>query len=93
MTNFAVYQIGYCIFGVGATPEAARADAAQWMDGGEEAAADVPMYRRGQFVDGAVVVMPCSDALATQVMARGGADSFMEMDGGLCTVEEAGQAS
>lgn len=93
MTNFAVYQIGYCIFGVGATPEAARADAAQWLDGGEEAAAAVPMYRRGEAVDGDVVIVPCTDALAQQVMAQGGADGFMEMDGGLCTVEEAGQAS
>ena len=93
MTNFAVYQIGYCIFGVGATPEAARADAAQWMDGGEEAGAAVPMYRRGQFVSGDVVLITCSDALAKQVMAQGGADGFREVEGELCTIEEAEAAS
>ncbi len=93
MSSYAVYQIGYAIFGVGATPDAARADASQWMAGGEEAAAAVPMYRRGEAIDGDVVIVPCSDALASQVMAQGGADGFLEMDGGLVTVEEAGQAS
>lgn len=33
MSSYAVYQIGYCIFGVGETPDAARSDAAQWMKG------------------------------------------------------------
>ena len=93
MSSYAVYQIGYAIFGVGATPDAARADAAQWLVGGEEAAAAVPMYRRGEAIDGDVVIVPCSDALASQVMAQGGSDGFLEMDGGLVTVEEAGQAS
>lgn len=93
MSSYAVYQIGYCIFGVGETPDAARSDAAQWMDGGAAAADAVPMYRRGEAVDGDVVIVPCTDALAAQVMAQGGADGFLEMGGGLCTTEEAGQAS
>ena len=93
MSSYAVYQIGHCIFGVGATPDAARADAGQWLDGGAEAAAAVPMYRRGQFVSGDVVVMPCSAALAKQVEAQGGADGFMEMDGCLVTADEAEAAS
>ena len=88
MTNFAVYQIGHCIFGVGATPDAARADAGQWLDGGAEAAAAVPMYRRGQFAAGAVVVIPCTAVLAAQVEAQGGADGFMEVEGGLYSKSE-----
>lgn len=88
MSSYAVYQIGHCIFGVGATPDAARADAAQWMEGGEEAAAAVPMYRRGQFASGDVVVMPCTAALALQVDAQGGADGFMEVEGGLYSKKE-----
>lgn len=91
--HYAVYQIGHCIFGVGATPDAARADAGQWLDGGAEAAGEVPMYRRGQFVSGDVVVIGCSEALAEQVMAQGGADGFRESDGGLVTADEAEAAS
>lgn len=83
MSSYAVYQIGHAIFGVGDTPDAARSDAAQWMDGGEEAARAVPMYRRRQFVSGDVVVMPCSHRLALQVEAQGGADGFVEVDGRL----------
>lgn len=88
MTNFAVYQIGYCIFGTGATPAAARSDAAQWLVGGEEAAAAVPMYRRGKFAAGDVVVMPCSAVLAAQVEALGGDAGFMEVEGGLYSRDE-----
>lgn len=88
MSSYAVYQIGHCIFGVGATPEAARADAAQWLDGGEEAAAAVPMYRRGKFADGDVVVMPCTAVLAAQVEEQGGAAGFMEVEGGLYSKSE-----
>lgn len=88
MSSYAVYQIGHVIFGVGATPDAARADAAAWMDGGAPAAAAVPMYRRGQFAAGAVVVIPCTAVLAAQVEAQGGADGFMEVEGGLYSRDE-----
>lgn len=93
MSSYAVYQIGHAIYGVGATPDAARADAAQWMEGGADAAGAVPMYRRGQFVSGDMVLIPCSDALAEQVAVSGGAGGFRELDGGLATADEAEAAS
>lgn len=93
--GFAVYQIGHAIFGVGLDADSARADAAQWMDGGKDAAEEVPEYAgRRAHVSGDVVVVQCTAALVEQVKRAGGADGFRETHDeagrlALCTVEEA----
>jgi len=91
--GFAVYQIGCAIFGVGLDADSARADAAEWI-GGEEEAMAVPEYTPRTFADGDTVVVQCSTALVEQVEHEGGADGFRETrdEAGrlaLCTVEEA----
>lgn len=87
---FALIQSGYAIFGVGETVEDARADAAQWLDGGTDAASEAAVERglHGKFrEDGALVIVPCSNALAAHVREHG-TTTYSECDGKICLPAE-----
>lgn len=92
--GFAVYQIGYAIYGVGLDADSARSDAAEWLGDDGDDAGSVPAYRPGAFVSGDTVVIQCTAALVAQVERDGGADGFRETRDevgrlALCTEEEA----
>jgi hypothetical protein len=67
MSAYLLIQLGHATFGTGDTPDAARADAAQWLDRTEELtaaeiAAAVPLMRGAaqvlsRCVDGDLVVV------------------------------------
>jgi len=63
---YAIYQINHVVFGVGDTPEAAVADASEWMDSDPECV-DVR-----DAVDGDLVLIPCTVELSRRVSTDGG---------------------
>lgn len=68
IAGYIVYQSGYAIFGTGASPEAAEANAAEWT-GGE--AIDADEGGRGE-VHGAWYYLPATARLIAAVAERGG---------------------
>jgi len=88
---YALIQRGYAIFGVGETPDEARADAAQWLDGDDErglSGHDVAMAvaESGNIggVDGELVVLQCTAALIEYVREHGTTTYHFTDDGILC---------
>lgn len=77
--GFAVVQERLAIFGVGKTEAEARADAAYWVDKGEDGE---PSF------DG-LDVIPCSQALMDEVRANGVPSRWKTVDGVACTDEQA----
>lgn len=78
MTMYALIQTGYAIFGVGETVDAARADAAPWLDDDTDVNA-VPAFDNlpamfARTVYGDLAVVPCSTALAEYVRQHGTTD-------------------
>lgn len=72
---YALIQTGHCIYGVGDTIDAARADAVRWLDDDTDVAA-IPAFRdpyamRRQTVHGDLAIVPCSAALAAYVREYG----------------------
>ena len=84
---FAVEQVGYAIFGVGETPEAAKQDAAQWLDAGTntDKISLIPSP-----VDGDLRLVRITQALADIVRAHGGNVPYATLPNGtLCTEDKA----
>ena len=90
---YALIQNGYTVFGTGSTVEDARKDAAQWLEGGEEAAAEAKSFSsmsamRMSSTDGDLVIVPCTEALAAHVQEFGGDVTWGELNGALCLESE-----
>lgn len=85
--GYAVEQVGYVIFGVGETPEAAVADACEWLDDPITLDDVGGLHDR---VSGRLRLMPASAALIA-AMRDGSVDtsSYDEIDGVLLTLREA----
>lgn len=64
-TYYAVVQLGHAIFGTGATPEAALADAQQWTD------EPITLTPRHERVDGSMVLARCTARLHQYVQMHG----------------------
>lgn len=73
--GYAVYQINHTFYGVGATREAAIADAKQWMDSHD---AEITDFLPGRGVDGEVVIVRVSQALMALISAEGGLVQFSQ---------------
>lgn len=89
-THFALIQTGQCVFGVGETAEAARADAVEWVDGGD--ISNVPVFRnlgalRTQTVVGDLAIVPCTAAFAARVRENG-TQVWDETNEGICLPSE-----
>lgn len=67
MTNYAVYQYGYAIFGIGHTEKEAIKDAQQY---GDEIPDEIPEYK-GQNVDGALYIIEITDSLYAELDQNG----------------------
>jgi hypothetical protein len=65
---WAVWQVSGNIYGVGSTPNEARAAAVEWLDRGTDVAA-IP--ETADAADGALVVVMCARDLARKVEADG----------------------
>ncbi len=59
---YAVIQLGGPIFGTGETPDAALADASEWLDEPVDDMEQLPAY--GEAADGDLVIAPVTDRLA-----------------------------
>jgi len=72
---YAIYQSGYCIIGVGQTPDEARAHAREWLaDPDAVLAACLERDHTGARGDttGVVYLRPCTERLCDEVEANGG---------------------
>ena len=82
---YAVYQSGFCVYGVGTTPNEAIDDALEWVD-----------FERDELVEphssvyGDVCLGECSEAFSDYVQQHGGDIPFSEQDGILRLESELG---
>ena len=83
---YAVIQLGQCVFGAGQTREDALADARQYVPDPDTLEADIEEYLPGRTMDGAVICVECSEALAAE-FAEQGAVTF-EMDGRIAVLPD-----
>jgi hypothetical protein len=61
---FVLYREGYEIYGVGETPEEAKRDALEWLDGGIEEAEKAEIGQHDIPVVGKLYIGECTDRLA-----------------------------
>jgi len=89
MTNeetwFAVYQVGFAIFGTGATEEAAVDDAKQWVDEPDNLKSEIESSRG---FHGDMKIIRISKSLKEDVEKRGGDILIIEDDDGIYRSEE-----
>ena len=92
---YAVYQSGFCIYGVGITPGAAIEDAQEWLDDGDKGTAPGYITRYGLHgptgsgeIHGEIYLRPCSPALAREVKTVGGQRTFKLDASGILRLEE-----
>jgi len=81
MAGFVVFQAGYAIVGVGATPEAAIEDAARNSGPGGELSHVVAAPRSGGLVAGALYVAPADGAVFVAVDRDGGDVDYQVVGG------------
>jgi hypothetical protein len=62
---FVLYREGYEIYGVGETPEEAKKDASEWLDGGAEEARGAEMGEQDGGLLGKLYVSKCTERLAS----------------------------
>jgi hypothetical protein len=65
---FVLYRKGYEICGVGESPEAAREDAAEWLDGGRKEAETATLMEEDGGFFGGLYISPCTDRLVTALV-------------------------
>jgi len=65
---FVLYREGYEIYGVGETPEEAKRDALEWLDGGIAEAEKAEKAERDGGVIGKLYIGTCTDRLAAALM-------------------------
>jgi len=84
MKRYAVFQSGFCIYGVGETIDSAISDANQWLD------SPVTDDELKEVDDeyGALVIMPCSKELHDYVHENGGDVAYEISDGELHITDE-----
>lgn len=71
--EYAVLQYGAAFFGMGSTPEAARQDAQEWLDDGNDSDSTIHDYVRGAgLVAGRLYVVRVTPRLAEAIRQRGG---------------------
>jgi hypothetical protein len=76
MAGFVVFQAGFAIMGVGATPEAAIADAASNLGPGDVLPPVAEAPRSGGLVVGRLYVAPAGDDVLAVVAERGGSVDY-----------------
>ena len=70
---FALYQPDGGIFGIGETVEAARADAAEWLEGGMDEALRAELFHAGEVErSGRLYIRECTRELAAAVLEDSG---------------------
>lgn len=70
---FALYQPDGGIFGIGETAEAARADAAEWLEGGMDEALRAELFHAGQAErSDRLYIRECTRELAAAVLEDSG---------------------
>jgi len=81
----AVYQVGYAVYGVGETEQAALEDAVEWIEG-VSSAEDVAalLVPEHEAANGGFVLVDITDAAAKAVAEHGGDITFGDMNGALC---------
>ena len=75
----AIIQLGYAVFGTGATESEAIADAKQWVD--EPEGLEEALIALSQAVDGDLVLVECTETLHEMVQEHGGDVLFGIFDG------------
>jgi hypothetical protein len=85
---FVLYREGYEIYGVGETPEEAKRDAVEWLDGGMEEAERAEMVERAGGVIGKLYISKCTDRLAEALGEDAGDLVFDWNENGLLDVVE-----
>jgi len=76
---YAVIQLGYAVFGVGDSKEAALEAAKEWVDEPDSVENDI--VPSADAVNGDLIVAECSQALHDVVTKQGGDVMFEEHDG------------
>ena len=87
---YAVYQSGFCVYGVGITPDAAIAEALQWLDQDTDPATITQYSTYGPTGEthGDLYLRPCTSAMATAVENDGGDCVYALDDNGILRLEE-----
>lgn len=86
---YAVIQLGYAVYGVGETEEAAEQDARQWLDDGLDDDLEIGGPPNRSSVEGDICLVECTQALMLKVQTDGGDIRYdINDEGKACLPEE-----
>lgn len=84
---YALYQAGYAIYGVGASPDEAKADAREWLDADTDLT-DIPTNAGHGALSGTLCLQRCTARLADAVRLEGGDQFYRTTDNGILDLDD-----